>query len=157
MNKKTAIVVISTILVALTAVSSLVYSHCQIPCGIYDDQVRFQLMGEHITTIEKSMKQITSLMEAEPPNANQVVRWVDNKEAHADELSEIATQYFLAQRVKPAQEGSGDVYTRYIRKLTLIHGIVVESMKAKQSTDLSHVENLRRLVSQFEHVHNSSK
>jgi nickel superoxide dismutase len=35
-----------------------VYSHCQLPCGIYDDATRLKLIGEHILTIEKSMKQI---------------------------------------------------------------------------------------------------
>jgi len=32
---------------------SLAYSHCQVPCGIYGDDTRFTLIGEHITTIEK--------------------------------------------------------------------------------------------------------
>jgi len=40
---------------------SLAYSHCQIPCGIYDDEARFTEIAEHITTIEKSMKEIESL------------------------------------------------------------------------------------------------
>lgn len=29
-------------------------AHCEIPCGIYDDQMRVNMIGEHITTIEKS-------------------------------------------------------------------------------------------------------
>ncbi len=41
--------------------TSMVYSHCQIPCGIYGDPARFDMLAEHITTIEKSMKQITDL------------------------------------------------------------------------------------------------
>ena len=28
-------------------------AHCEIPCGIYDDQLRLQLMREHVMTIEK--------------------------------------------------------------------------------------------------------
>ena len=27
-----------------------VRAHCQIPCGIYDDELRVQLIEEHITT-----------------------------------------------------------------------------------------------------------
>ena len=36
-------------------------AHCEIPCGIYDDEMRFGMMAEHITTIEKSIKQIIEL------------------------------------------------------------------------------------------------
>ena len=61
-----------------------VYAHCQIPCGIYNDEVRFTLMQEHVTTIEKSMKLIVELSEDPKENANQLVRWTVNKEEHAD-------------------------------------------------------------------------
>ncbi|MDY6953871.1 MAG: superoxide dismutase [Ni], partial [Thermodesulfobacteriota bacterium] len=39
-------------------VVSYASAHCEIPCGIYDDQMRIDMIAEHITTIEKSMKQI---------------------------------------------------------------------------------------------------
>ena len=58
-------------------------AHCEIPCGIYDDQLRTKLIAEHATTIEKSMKQIMELSKANPINYNQLVRWISNKEAHA--------------------------------------------------------------------------
>jgi len=64
--------VVLAILGLVTAFASIVYSHCQIPCGIYDDSVRFDMLAEHITTIEKSMKQITELSQVEKPNFNQV-------------------------------------------------------------------------------------
>ena len=61
-------------------------AHCQIPCGIYDDAARFVSMREHVTTIEKSMKELAG----GKANDNQTVRWVNNKETHADELSEMS-------------------------------------------------------------------
>ena len=39
---------------------------------------------------------------------NQLVRWVDNKEIHADELSEIVTYYFMTQRIKPPAADADD-------------------------------------------------
>ena len=36
-------------------------AHCEIPCGIYDDELRMNLIIEHAGTIEKSMKSITEL------------------------------------------------------------------------------------------------
>ncbi len=130
--------------------SSMVYSHCQIPCGIYDDSARFEMVAEHITTIEKSMKQIAELSKQVRPDMNQIVRWVQNKEKHADELSGIVTYYFMAQRVKPVEKAEGKAYEEYVKKLTLLHQMLVYSMKAKQTTDLSNVEKLRTLLAEFQ-------
>ena len=75
-QRKRMIVVLSFVMAGLLI--SRVYSHCQIPCGIYDDPVRLKLIGEHITTIEKSMKQIQTLSQ-DQTNLNQSARWVQNK------------------------------------------------------------------------------
>ena len=128
---------------------SLAYSHCQIPCGIYDDDARFDAMAENIVTIEKSMKEIVTLSAEPKPNMNQIVRWVNNKEHHADELGETVTYYFMAQRIKLPAEGDMKAQNDYFNKLTLLHQMLVYSMKAKQTTDLSNVEKLRHLLEDF--------
>lgn len=132
---------------------SLAYSHCQVPCGIYGDDTRFVIIAEHITTIEKSMKQIEELTAKEPVNANQIVRWVNNKEKHADEISEIVTYYFMAQRVKLPPAGDTKAYNAYVKKLTLLHEMLVYAMKAKQTTDLANVEKLRVTLEKFHHAY----
>jgi len=132
---------------------SLAYSHCQVPCGIYDDDARFDAIAEHITTIEKSMKLITELSGQDKPNMNQIVRWVNNKDHHADELSEIVTYYFMAQRVKLPEEGNAKAQNEYVKKLTLLHKMLVYSMKAKQTTDLANVEQLKSLLNEFHKVY----
>ena len=142
-------VVILVILALVIVLSSMVYSHCQIPCGIYGDPSRFDMIAENITTIEKSMKQITGLSKQDKPNMNQITRWVNNKEKHADELSHIVAYYFLAQRIKLVDKSQGKAYEDYIKKLILLHEILVYSMKAKQTTDLSNVKKLRTLSAEF--------
>jgi len=137
------------ILVLVMVFASMVYSHCQIPCGIYGDQARFDMIAENITTIEKSMQQITELSHKNKPNFNQIVRWVQNKEKHADELSHIVTYYFMAQRIKPVDKAKGKAHGEYVKKLTLLHEMLIYSMKAKQTTDLSNVEKLRTLLAEF--------
>jgi len=124
-------------------------AHCQIPCGIYNDEARFVLMEEDVATIEKSMKQIQEIGSAARPNWNQLVRWIDNKEEHAEKLTHIATYYFLAQRIKPVDLGDKVARARYFKHLTLIHLIVVNAMKAKQTTDLKYCEQLRKLIKEF--------
>jgi len=137
-------------LVAVFLCSSIIYAHCEIPCGIYDDELRIKQMAEHIGTIEKSMKMIGSLNGQDPVNANQLVRWVSNKEDHANEIQHIATQYFMTQRIKP---NTG----KYAEKLSALHRILIASMKCKQSTDLSHINSLRSLLGTFKALYFSKK
>jgi nickel superoxide dismutase len=117
-------------------------AHCEIPCGIYDDQMRIDMMAEHITTIEKSMKQILKLETHKPINYNQLIRWVTNKENHANEFQEIVTQYFMTQRIKFDTED-------YAKKLIVLHKMLVYTMKCKQTTHLSHISTLRSLLKEF--------
>ena len=121
-------------------------AHCQVPCGIYDDQLRAQLIAEHATTIEKSMKMIMELGKSNPPNHNQLVRWVSNKEEHATKVQRIVTQYFMTQRIKPDQK-------KYSEKLTLLHKMLLSAMKCKQTTDLANVEALRKQLQEFEELY----
>ena len=142
-------IVLGAVFVSAIVFGSLAYSHCQIPCGIYDDEARFNTMAEHITTIEKSMKLIESLSAQEKPNMNQIVRWVNNKEVHADEMSNIITYYFMAQRIKIPPEGDTKAHSAYVKNLTLLHEMLVYTMKTKQTTDLKNVEKLKSLLNQF--------
>ena len=141
--------ILGAVLLSAIIFVSLAYSHCQIPCGIYDDEARFNTMAEHIKTIEKSMKLIESLSAQEKPNMNQIVRWVNNKEVHADEMSNIITYYFMAQRIKIPPEGDTKAHSAYVKNLTLLHEMLVYTMKAKQTTDTANVEKLKSLLNQF--------
>ena len=147
MKRKTVLVIVTIALVSLTASKAL--AHCQIPCGIYDDPARFTLMAEHITTIEKAMKTIIDLSNQEKPDYNQLVRWVQNKDQHADELGEIVTYYFMAQRVKPPVKSGEDAHEKYVEQISSLHQMLVYSMKAKQTTALENVEKLRSLLEAF--------
>jgi nickel superoxide dismutase len=148
-SRKKITIVLGALFVSAVVFGSLAYSHCQIPCGIYDDEARFNSIAEHITTIEKSMKLIEELSNQDVINANQIVRWVNNKEQHADELSHIITYYFMAQRIKTAPESNVQEYKNYVKKLTLLHEMLVTTMKAKQTTDTANAAKLRSLLKQF--------
>jgi nickel superoxide dismutase len=100
------------------------------------------MIAEHITTIEKSMNQIVKLRGQKHENCNQRVRWVMNKEDHANELQWIVSQYFMTQRIKLDSEN-------YSQKLSVLHKMLVYAMKCKQTTDLSHIKTLRLLLQEF--------
>lgn len=126
--------------------SSYAAAHCEIPCGIYDDAMRVKMIAEHITTIEKSMNEVMKLQGEKTVNYNQLVRWITNKDDHASKLQHIVTQYFMTQRIKPDT-------TKYQEKLVVLHKMLLQAMKCKQTTDLDHVNMLRSLLKQFEDLH----
>lgn len=136
---------------------SLLQAHCQVPCGIYDDEARFKLLFEHVTTIEKAMKEIVSLSGQSPVNYNQVVRWVMNKEKHAEEFSEILSYYFLAQRLVPKAAEAGESRAVYLEQLELAHRLIVTAMKAKQTVDIAHVQTLRDLLMKLQNSYLKKK
>ena len=139
---KARTVALLTVILGVFA-SANAWAHCEIPCGIYDDHMRIHMIEEHATTIEKSMNQIVELSGQTPANYNQLVRWVTNKEQHANELQEIVTQYFMTQRIKPDAKD-------YEKKVTLLHKMLLAAMKCKQTTDIANVKELRTLTSEFE-------
>ncbi len=141
MRGKWLTLIMAIAMVALGAAK--VGAHCEIPCGIYDDQLRADLIAEHSSTIEKSMKKIVELSKQNPVNYNQLVRWISNKEKHADEIQHLVTQYFMTQRLKPDAK-------KYSEKLAVLHKMLIYAMKCKQSTDAGHVSTLRSLTKEFE-------
>jgi nickel superoxide dismutase len=127
------------------------FAHCQVPCGIYTDDLRFSVMNEHVTTISKSMKQIVELGKAEQPDYNQIVRWTTTKDYHADDIISICSQYFLCQRLKPSEKETNEA--GYLNKLELVHKIMVTAMKCKQTTDLENAKELGKLIEEFNHAY----
>ena len=144
-------------LLAVAGIAPLVYSHCQIPCGIYDDPARLAAIAENITTIEKAMKSIEELSAQQKPNMNQIVRWVNDKDEHAEDTAHIVSYYFMAQRIKPVDKSDAAGYEKYIKQLTLLHEMLIYSTKAKQTTDLANVEKLRSLLADFRNAYSGEQ
>ena len=125
---------------ALTAAPA--WSHCQVPCGIYDDAARVAALKEDARTIAKAVSEMTSLAgKSDPQSINQATRWVVTKEAHASHIIEVMANYFLAQRVKP-----GDDRPAYLSSLADHHGVITAAMKAKQKADTATVDALNAAI-----------
>ncbi|MFC2086470.1 superoxide dismutase [Ni] [Bacteroidota bacterium] len=135
--------------IVLTGTVNEVTAHCEVPCGIYGDSVRVTMLYEHFSTIEKAMIQIIELSKAGDVNYNQLVRWVNTKEEHAEKIQDIVSQYFLHQRIK-VKESDDESYEKYISHLTLLHKMLVYAMKSKQTTDLEYIAKLRKTLALFE-------
>ena len=131
------------------------YGHCEIPCGIYGDDLRFAALDEDIRTIEKSMAQIKELSADPGANANQIARWVMNKEVHADRIRDTVAQYFLAQRIKLPDESDSAAVEAYRDQLARLHKLIVHAMKSKQTTDLDHPAAMRETLKAFREAYES--
>ena len=126
--------------VALFLNSMSVQAHCQIPCGIYDDAARVVEMLESAATVEKSMKLIGELAgKNDAQSQNQLVRWVVNKEEHAQMIISTISDYFLTQRVKASQDD-------YAERLQKHHAVIVAAMKAKQNSDMQMAMDLKDAI-----------
>ena len=124
----------------LCLVGSYSFGHCQVPCGIYDDVNRVQQMLEDVSTIDKAIDQIIELNDkSDAQSAQQLVRWVNNKEIHADKIIKTISNYFLTQRLKPSTED-------YLLRLSVHHRVILLSMKVKQMADVEVAEDLRQAI-----------
>jgi nickel superoxide dismutase len=126
--------------VLLVTYSPIAYSHCQIPCGIYDDHARVKTMLEDTETTRKAVDLITELSKkSDAQSNNQMVRWVMSKESHAQNIILTISDYFLTQRVKPKQKD-------YIERLKKHHAVIVAAMKVKQNADMTYVDALEASI-----------
>ena len=122
-------------------------AHCQVPCGIFHDQLRFEAMLEDQTTIAKASGEITKFSDDVDSGvtavmANQMVRWVTTKEEHAQRIQDTIAAYFMAQRIKADGEG-------YEKKLTAAHAVMTAAMKAKQDPSAEVAETLKEAIFDF--------
>ena len=137
-KKRYPVAALAALLLSVSATS--VQSHCQIPCGIYDDNARVVSMLEDVATIRKAVAQIAELAgKTDPQSQNQLVRWVVNKEQHAQRIIATIGDYFLTQRVKAKQED-------YTERLQKHHAVIVAAMRAKQNANAEVVAELESAV-----------
>ena len=137
-----------SVLAGLTIASLNLSAHCQVPCGIYADDVVFGELKTDVETIQKSMAQINELREDPAKNANQLVRWVNNKESHSQNIQDTMSAYFLAQRIKLTQKESDP--EGYSELVGLAHQLTVLAMKCKQTSDTANAEALHDALNAFQ-------
>ena len=119
--------------------------HCEVPCGIYADQLRFEQMLEDTETIAKAITNISEFADSagggglNAKSVNQFSRWVATKESHATNTQHIVAQYFLTQRIKSDHKD-------YTGQLATAHQVMVAAMKCKQDADPATAEALEKAI-----------
>ncbi|GKY94493.1 hypothetical protein MPSEU_000415200 [Mayamaea pseudoterrestris] len=117
--------------------------HCMVPCGIFDDPHIVTELKQASETIRKAMVQAKELHGSATTSdllaMNQMVRWINVKEEHADKIIKLVSDYCLCQRVKK------DVFKNdedYVQALKSHHAVMQNAMKCKQNVDTSAVDAL---------------
>ena len=142
---------LSCMLIFGSVSTSNLFGHCQVPCGIYGDQNRFEQMLEDQSTIEKASKQITELSgKKDAQSMNQIARWVATKESHASAVQNTIADYFMAQRIKSSD-------SKYEDKLTKAHAVIVAAMKCKQSVNAQNASALKEAILSFHKAYEKKK
>ena len=142
---------LSCLIVFASVSTSYLFGHCQVPCGIYGDQNRFEQMLEDQSTIEKASKLITELSgQKDAQSQNQLARWVATKESHASAVQNTIADYFMAQRIKSSD-------SKYEDKLTKAHAVIVAAMKCKQSVDAKNASSLKEAILSFHKAYEKKK
>ena len=128
-----------------------VVAHCQVPCGIYDDYARVHAMLEDAETSKKAILQMKDLAgKKDIQSQNQIVRWVVNKEIHAQKIIATISDYFLTQRVKADQKG-------YVQRLKDHHTVITLAMKVKQRADAKIVDQLSKSIEKLKQYYPEHK
>jgi nickel superoxide dismutase len=141
MPRKTPLAIATLLAIAL--LPHMVFAHCQVPCGIYDDAARFDRMYEDAATIEKAMVQMQDLAgKTDAQSSNQLTRWIITKETHASNIITTVSEYFLTQKVKPVAADDA-AHAAFLLKLEDHHRVMNAAMKAKQNSDPEVVAKLR--------------
>ena len=154
--KRTIIVTVFVAAILIAPVTA--NAHCQVPCGIYDDHARIHSMLEDVTTISKALKKMDELAsKTDARSRNQWTRWVNTKEEHASRIITVMSEYFLTQKIKPADKKKVADRKRYLETLADAHAVMRAAMKCKQRADSAHATTLKAAIEHFGKRYPASK
>lgn len=108
--------------------------HCQMPCGIYHDELVFNQIDQYIETMYKGITELKNSKFTSPFERNNFVRWVMLKDSASDEIAVLITEYFLQQKIKPGEPDT-------VKRLTSAHKMLFELTAIKQNVDLKMIED----------------
>lgn len=105
-------------------------AHCQMPCGIYHDEMVYDQIDQYVETMVKAVSILEDNPMKTPQDRNVVIRWTMEKENESNRVSHIICDFFLQQKIKP---GEADTAKRVLSAHLLLFYIV----KIKQTVDLT--------------------
>ncbi len=121
-------------LLTITVSDVTLGAHCQLPCGIYHDEVIFGRIDQYVETMYKGVSVLKTNKFNDPKDRNEFVRWVMQKDQASDEAANLILKYFLQQKMKPGDEDT-------TKQLISAHKLLFLTVSIKQGVDLQFVED----------------
>lgn len=127
------ILLTATALLALQVFPHQIQAHCQMPCGIYHDDMVYDQIDQYVETMVKAVSILKNNDFKNATESNKFVRWVIQKEKASDEAAHILLTYFLQQKIKPDEPDTAE-------KLACAHKLLFFLVAIKQNTDVDIVD-----------------
>ncbi len=108
-------------------------AHCQMPCGIYHDDMVYDQIDQYTETMYKGIAVMNDSKFQSSKERNEFVRWAMEKEAASDETAALLTKYFLQQKIKPGEPDT-------TKRLESLHKLLFLIVAIKQNVDLEFVK-----------------
>ena len=108
-------------------------AHCQMPCGIYHDNMVYDQIDQFVETVYKGISVLNDSKFSTSKERNEYIRWVGEKERACNDAAELILTYFLQQKIKPAEADT-------VKRLTSAHNLLFLLVAIKQNTDLEIVK-----------------
>lgn len=121
--------------IALSLLTSpLLYSHCQMPCGIYHDDMVFDQIDQYIETMVKCVSILNENKFDSLQSKNECVRWILSKEKMSNETADLICTYFLQQKIKPDEPDT-------VKRLVAAHKLLADLVLIKQTAEPKYIQN----------------
>lgn len=117
-------------------------AHCQMPCGIYHDDMVFDQIDQYVETMYKGMSMLRNSKFDDADSRNTFVRWVALKEKLSDDTAQLLMEYFLQQKIKPGEPDTA-------KRLESVHKMLFLIVKVKQNTDRKVIEEFNDVWEKF--------
>lgn len=109
-------------------------AHCQMPCGIYHDDMVYDQVDQYVETMVKAVAKIKDSKNNTPEARNEYVRWIMTKDRLSDQTANLITTYFLMQKIKPDDEDTA-------KKVVSAHKLLFQIVCIKQTVDFKSVSD----------------
>ena len=118
---------------ALLMAPVVLSAHCQMPCGIYHDNMVYDQIDQFVETVYKGITVLNDSKFSTPKERNEYIRWVGEKESSCNNVAELILTYFLQQKIKPGEAAT-------VKRLTCAHNLLFLLVAIKQNTDIDTVK-----------------
>lgn len=109
-------------------------AHCQMPCGIYHDEMVYDQIDQYVETMVKGVSVLEDNKFKNIQDYNVATRWILEKENASNEIAEVITEYFLQQKIKPGEEDT-------VKRVVSAHKLLFYLVQIKQLVDLRAVND----------------